>query len=199
MGERFIAIKPGTAEKKLDLTRPVPGVCDAGIPEVMGIMGEVIVKMNDLVGLLQKTAISPATLDKFSQTVTSLREVTSTLESATNRNVPKIDSTIDNFAALAHNVRAGLERNTPYIDTGAQNFAAASQQLRGMLADMETASGKLKTFAEQLEQSDGTLRMLMEDRRLYDDLRATARNLDSLVDDVRQNPKKYIKFSVEIF
>lgn len=199
MGERFIAVRPGTSERNLDLTRPAAGAFDAGIPEVMGIMGEVIVKMNDLVGLLQKTVISPATLDKFSETVTSLRAITSTLESATDRNVPKLDSTIDNFAALAHNVRAGLERNTPYIDTGAQNFAAASQRLKVMLGDMETASNKLKTFAEQLEQSDGTLRMLMEDRRLYDDLRTTARNLDSLVNDVRQNPKKYIKFSVEIF
>ncbi|MDD4050366.1 MAG: MlaD family protein [candidate division Zixibacteria bacterium] len=199
MGERFIAVKPGTSEQKLDLTRPATGGFDAGIPEVMGIMGEVIARVNDLVSLLQKTVISPATLDKFSETVTSLRAVTSNLENATDRNVPKIDNAINDFAALAHNVRVGLERNTPYIDTGAQNFAAASQQLRGMLADMETASSKLKTFAQQLEESDGTLRMLMEDRRLYDDLRSTARNLDSLVNDVRQNPKKYIKFSVEIF
>ncbi len=199
MGERFIAVRPGVAAKNLDLTVPDIGMFDAGIPEVMGMMGEVIIKMNDLAGLLQKTVISPATLDKFSETVTSLRDVTAALERATDRNLPKIDSTVNDFAALARNVRVGLERNTPYIDTGSQNFAAASKRLMAMLTDMETASAKLKTFAEQMEQSDGTLRMLMEDRRLYDDLRTTARNLDSLVTDVRQNPKKYIKFSVEIF
>jgi phospholipid/cholesterol/gamma-HCH transport system substrate-binding protein len=199
MGERFISVRPGVSAQNLDLTRPNIGLFDAGIPEVMGMMGEVIVRLNDLAGLLQKTVISPATLDKFSETVTSLRDVTAALEGATDRNIPRIDSTLNDFATLARNVRVGLERNTPYIDTGAQNFAAASKRLAGMLTDMETASAKLKTFAEQLEQSDGTLRMLMEDRRLYDDLRTTTRNLDSLIDDVRQNPKKYIKFSVEIF
>lgn len=199
MGERFISVRPGTAEKSLDLSRPDIGLFDAGIPEVMGTMGEVTVRLNDLVGLLQKTVISPATLDKFSETVTSLREITAALEEAAGRNLPKIDKAVDDFSGLAENVRTGLERNTPYIDTGAQNFAAASQRLNGMLADMEAASARLKNFAEQLDQSEGTLRMLMEDRRLYDDLRTTARNLDSLVMDVRQNPKKYLKLSVELF
>lgn len=199
MGERFISVRPGKAEKPLDLSRPDIGLFDAGIPEVMGMMGEVIVRMNDLVGLLQKTVISPATLDKFSETVTSLRDITVALQKAAGRDLPKIDSTVDDFAGLAHNVRVGLERNTPYIDTGAQNFALATKRLNEMLTDMEIASAKLKNFAEQLDQSEGTLRMLMEDRRLYDDLRTTARNLDSLVMDVRQNPRKYLKLSVELF
>jgi hypothetical protein len=39
----------------------------------------------------------------------------------------------------------------------------------------------------------------MEDRRLYDDVRRTAMNIDSLVDDIRQDPKKYINFTLELF
>ena len=68
-----------------------------------------------------------------------------------------------------------------------------------MLDDLEEASVRLNNFAADLEQSEGSLRLLLEDRRLYDDLRGTARNLDSLVDDIRANPRKYINFTLEIF
>lgn len=199
MGERFVAVRTGVAERKLDLARPSRGTFDAGIPEVMGMMGDVIIKMNDLATLLRQTVISPATLDKFSATVGSLHAVALQLEGATTRNVPKIDSTIGNFTSLSQSIRESWARNEGRFDTGAKNLDSASQRLLVMLNNMEDASRQLQTFATELEQSEGTLRMLMDDRRLYDDLRTTAKSLDSLVQDVRANPKKYINFSVEIF
>jgi hypothetical protein len=39
----------------------------------------------------------------------------------------------------------------------------------------------------------------MEDRRLYDDLRKAADNLDDLVSDIRANPRKYINLKFELF
>jgi hypothetical protein len=41
--------------------------------------------------------------------------------------------------------------------------------------------------------------MMVDDRRLYDDLRKTADNLDDLIRDIRENPKKYIQLKVELF
>jgi hypothetical protein len=40
---------------------------------------------------------------------------------------------------------------------------------------------------------------MMKDRRLYDDLRGTADNIDQLINDIRANPQKYINLKVEIF
>ena len=41
--------------------------------------------------------------------------------------------------------------------------------------------------------------MLFEDRRLYDDLRKTADNIDDLITDIRENPQKYLSVKVKIF
>ena len=43
------------------------------------------------------------------------------------------------------------------------------------------------------------MQLLMEDRRLYDDLRRTADNVDDLINDIRANPRKYINLKVELF
>jgi phospholipid/cholesterol/gamma-HCH transport system substrate-binding protein len=199
MGERFVAVKTGTSDKKLDLTQFTNGTFDAGIPEVMGMMGGVIKNMNDLVDLLEKTVISPATLDKFSQTITSMQKIAERIESLSEKNVPQIDSAIGNFTRVAEGIKNGIDRNQPYIDTAAQNFDVASRKLMQVLEGLEEASNRLKAFAVDLDESEGTMRMLMEDRRLYDDLRRSTQNLDSLVNDIRENPKKYINFTVEIF
>jgi len=199
MGERFVAVKTGKSSVKLDLNYPATGSFDAGIPEVMGTMGQVVEKMRDLISSLEKTAISPATLDKFSETVANLNQLAARLNAATERNTPHVDSAISDFTELAHNLKVGLNRNQPKLDTAMTNLDSTSRRLVAALSDLEQASAKFKSFAEDLNQSEGTLHMLMQDRRLYDDLRKTAKNLDSLVADIRRNPKKYINFSVEIF
>ncbi|MCK5126860.1 MAG: MCE family protein [candidate division Zixibacteria bacterium] len=199
MGERFIAAKTGKSDNLLDLSKLTAGTFDAGIPEVMGMMGDVIGQMGNLVTSLEKTVISPQTLDKFSATIDNLRSLTSRLESAAERNVPLIDSAIASFNDLSHSLNEGLKKNQPRLDNASENFETASVRFMSMLDDLDSASVSLKSFAADLDQSDGTLRMLLEDRRLYDDLRTTSHRLDSLVMDIRENPKKYINFTVELF
>ena len=199
MGERFIAIRPGRSDSLLDLTTPGRGGFDAGIPEVMGMMGEAISNINNLVKILEKTAMSPETLDKFSETIKKLYEITSNLEDVSRHSIPKAEKAIDNFAVLSQDLKAGFNRNLPRVDTALSNFDKASQRVMTMLNDLEQASQRLNNFAADVEQSEGSLRLLLEDRRLYDDLRGTAQNLDSLVDDIRANPRKYINFTLEIF
>ena len=199
MGERFVAVKTGVSDTPLDLTIPAEGTFDAGIPEVMGMMGGVIESMNELVVLLKETVISPATLDKFSETITSLEKLAARLDETSKINAPKVDRAVDNFARLSETLRKGLDRNQEYIDTAAQNFDSASRRLIKLVADMEEASARFKSFATDLDQSEGSLRMLMEDRRLYDDVRRTAQNIDSLVNDIRQDPRKYINLTLELF
>ncbi len=199
MGERFVSIKTGSSETPLDLAQPAKGVTEAGIPEVMGTMGQVIQQLNQLVEKLDQTIASPATLDKFSQTINDLQSLSARLDSATEYNAPKIDRTIDNFASLSQTLKSGVERNEKYVDTAVQNIDVASRRLVKLTDDMEEASKRFNSFATDLDESQGSLRLLLEDRRLYDDLRRAALNLDSLVVDIRQNPKKYISFSVELF
>ena len=199
MGERFVAVYTGKSETVLDLTHPGSGGFDPGIPEVMGMMGDVIGHVNDLVLMLEKTVISPATLDRFSETVKNLHEITSRIESSTTMNAPKIDNIVGDLGIVVRQFKNGWDKNQTHIDSAANNFDKASRQLVALLDDLETTTAHLNLFAADLSESEGTLRMLMEDRRLYDDLRTTAKNLDSLVNDIRQNPKKYISFSVELF
>ena len=74
-----------------------------------------------------------------------------------------------------------------------------SVRMETVISDLEQVSKTAREFADNLNQGDGTLQMMVDDRRLYDDLRKTADNLDDLIHDIRENPKKYIQLKVELF
>ena len=64
---------------------------------------------------------------------------------------------------------------------------------------LDSIAATARRFAEVLDDGDGTLQLFLEDRRLYDDLRSTADNIDDLITDIRENPSKHINLKLELF
>jgi phospholipid/cholesterol/gamma-HCH transport system substrate-binding protein len=75
----------------------------------------------------------------------------------------------------------------------------SSKKIEKMVDDLANVAATARQFATKLDSGDGTLQMLVDDRKLYDDLRRTADNIDDLVNDIRANPQKYIRLKVELF
>jgi phospholipid/cholesterol/gamma-HCH transport system substrate-binding protein len=61
-------------------------------------------------------------------------------------------------------------------------------------ADRSMAS--LEDVTGRLQRGEGTAGKLLADRELYDRLNRTAEDLDLLVRDIKENPKRYLKFSL---
>jgi phospholipid/cholesterol/gamma-HCH transport system substrate-binding protein len=72
-------------------------------------------------------------------------------------------------------------------------------ELENFVHQLDTLSAAAREFAESLNNPDGSLKLLMDDRRLYDDLRKTADNIDDLIADIKANPKKYLTVRVSVF
>ncbi|MEE9133404.1 MAG: MlaD family protein [Gemmatimonadota bacterium] len=136
------------------------------------------------------------------------------------------DSTIDqvhsSVAALPGTMR-GLER---LIRDNSDEFAAMSRSLRQTaetlqetlagaevekaVADLEAIAAKLSETAdvlqataesvssvvEKIDTGEGTLGLLVNDPGLYEDLRSATQSLNSLTQDIMQNPGRYLKLSV---
>lgn len=67
------------------------------------------------------------------------------------------------------------------------------------LSLMERADSSLKTLetvTARIEKGDGTAGKLVSDRELYDRMNRAVDSLDALVKDIKENPKRYVKFSL---
>ncbi len=199
MGERFIAIAPGKDSLILDISQPVRGLYDTGLPEVMGLMGEMITELRNLVVSFKQTVGSDSSLNKFSSTVDNLQQVSASLAGYVARNEARLDQTAENFLHASRELNQLLKANRSRIDSAVYRVDRVSVGLERIVGRLDTLSVSAREFADNLNNPDGTIQLLLEDRRLYDDLRRTADNIDDLVNDIRANPRKYINFTLEIF
>jgi phospholipid/cholesterol/gamma-HCH transport system substrate-binding protein len=199
MGERFVAINPGRDSLAYDASVTADGLYDYGIPEVMGSMGDMIDELHNLVTQLKQTVASDESMDRFDRTASNLESISKSLVGYLDRNEGKFDESATNFLKASRRINDMIAHNEPSVDSAVGRLDVLTQRLLAFTDQLDTLAASARTFADQLNNGDGTLQMLVDDRRLYDDLRKTANNLDDLVVDIRANPRKYINLKVELF
>lgn len=196
MGERFVAIQPGHSEKTLDDSQPPRGFYDTGIPEVMGMMGQMITEIRTLTGYLQGALGTEWSEKKIKETINSVNQLSSDLASLLKENKPKIDKSVGDLQYASSELRKMVDQNKPKLETTLDNFSQASNSLKKITSTLEDLSASLKNLSEKMEKGEGTLGQLINDTTLYQDLKKTTRSIDELIEDIKKNPKKYFKFEL---
>lgn len=90
---------------------------------------------------------------------------------------------------------------TTNLSTMSGALAELSNDLKELPIDstmqnITALSANLRTLSEQLNNPDSSLGLLTHDRALYDNLNNCAASLDSLLIDVKRNPKRYISIKL---
>ncbi len=199
MGERFIAINPGQAIERFDTLAVTLGKTEVGIPELMGVVGDIVIELREMVNGIHQTVASDTSLARFNRTVANMESLSRSLVGFMDRNEQKFDQTSENVVKASKQMSDLIARNAEVVDSTVAKFHDVSLGLDTLIQHLDTLSGDMRLFADQLNNGDGTLQLMMKDRRLYDDLRGTADNIDQLINDIRANPQKYINLKVEIF
>ena len=82
------------------------------------------------------------------------------------------------------------------IDSTLKNLRTTSERVTALTGDFQQTSTRLNGILGKLESGDGTAAKLLNDPGLYYDLRALMMQADSLIADVKRNPKRYINVKV---
>ncbi|MFP4089516.1 MAG: MlaD family protein [Cyclobacteriaceae bacterium] len=69
-------------------------------------------------------------------------------------------------------------------------------QLQATVQKIDSTMANLQAITQKIEQQEGTLGKLAGDDSLYVNLNQTITDLDSLLIDLRENPKRYVRFSI---
>jgi phospholipid/cholesterol/gamma-HCH transport system substrate-binding protein len=65
-----------------------------------------------------------------------------------------------------------------------------------LLERADRSLSSLETVTMKLEQGDGTAGKLISEKELYERMNRAVESLDALVKDIKENPKRYVKFSL---
>jgi len=196
MGERFVDVSPGHSPELLDLSRPVEGFYDTGIPEVMGMAGQMLDEIRRLVAHLEGIFGTEWSQESFRETIKDLRKLSGDLVTLLDRNKDKLEKTATDLSYTSSELKVLVERNKAKLQSSVDNFTSSSAKLDTITTTLSSLSVSLKNLTQKIESGEGTFGKLVNDSTLYNDLRKTTNNLDELVTDIKKNPKKYLKVSL---
>jgi phospholipid/cholesterol/gamma-HCH transport system substrate-binding protein len=82
------------------------------------------------------------------------------------------------------------------IDSTVRNMQTTTRNLTTLTSNLDSTSRKLNAVMTQLQTGDGTAAKFLNDPGVYNNLRELLGRMDSLVTDIKANPKRYINVKV---
>lgn len=196
MGERFLAIQTGRSDTLLDLSQPIRGFYDMGIPEVMGKMDEMITQIRRLAEHLEAVVGTQSSQDALIQTIKNLKNITQKIITFLDRNEEKFDQTLEDLSYTSAELKKMVKENKSKLERTVDNFSSASEKLDNITTTLDSVSISLKKLSSKIESGEGTLGQLLNDTTLYEQIKKTTQDVDSLILDIKKHPKKYLKISI---
>ena len=109
---------------------------------------------------------------------------------AINGKSEEISRFIDNLEVLSVRLGGMVEKADSLVG-GASDFMSALNE-----SDIEALVNSFKTLLENINDPDGSIGKLLVDGSVYDSVDELLNDVDSLVNKIQENPKKYLKISV---
>ena len=133
----------------------------------------------------------------LNQTLQGANRVTGTLGLAVQENRAALQATLGNVSRLSASL-AETEKQFKPILAKANSFADSlnALQLRQTLASATQTVNNLQQLLAGIQQGRGSIGKLASDEALYKNVNATTVSLEKLLTDFRQNPKRYVHFSL---
>lgn len=136
-------------------------------------------------------------LENLNKTTASLAVSSQSLEGLLNNQTGALAKTMDNVSSFTNNLKNNNDKLTQTLSnmqTATDKFAKLD--LEKTLTTLNNTIGELKTTLTKVNSDNGTMGLLLNDTKLYNNLNATSNKLNLLLDDVRVHPKRYINISV---
>ena len=99
-------------------------------------------------------------------------------------------------STLASFRRGASAIDSVQVDSTLRSLRAASANAADVSAQLRTTADKFNTILTKVQNGEGSAGRLVSDPALYNDLRTVVTRLDSVLADLRKNPKKYIDLRI---
>ncbi len=137
------------------------------------------------------------TLANLDVTIANLNHTSVTLDatmSDANLRLKKILQNVDNITTTLDENRAKISNLLDNLSSVSDSLKAS--HLKTTINNASAALDNLNSTLDQINSGKGTIGKLIKDEKLYNDLDNLALDLDSLLNDVKERPSRYVRISL---
>jgi len=191
-GDMAIAVTPSRPDSrsfKPGDTVPI-GPSTPGIAELTSKADSITRSVNAMTSALEREMVAGGGIRDLRNTIGATNRMVNEFAAVASAQSRQLTATMTSLR------RATSSIDPAKVDSTITNFRAASANLAAMSTDLKQTTSKLDAIIAKVDSGNGSAAKLLNDPGVYNDVRQLLQRMDSLVADIKKNPKRYINVKV---
>lgn len=207
LGSKVISLELGAGKGILKDQAVIKGEVEGGVMdnlsyEIAPLIHDIrsVVTTLDTVLLGVNQMLGTDTREKLSSSLASLDETMKNLSDLSARlsgESAQLTSIIRNTNSITTNLAESNEQVKSIINnTQTISDKLADAPIDQVVKDLQATTAQVKGILNKINNNEGSLGMLVNDKQLYNELNATMKTLDALMADINAHPSRYINVTI---
>jgi len=193
MGSKFISIYPGKDNDKFILDNETIAGKNAEVASLTKDIGDVANRLNQTFGNEQK--------EQIVNTISNIESATEQLEQfislnkdiISNDDKQSLSNIISNIDDISENLNNLLDGEKNKLSNSIDNFNLFMEKMPSISSEIDEILIDVNSVVKNLNSGEGSLSKLLNNDELYDNINGLVLDARSILDDVKNNPAKYLR------
>lgn len=208
LDEKAIVVERGDSPEMIDYGDSIEGRYREGMMEVFKDEGEALSedvsesfeKLNSFLAQLNDVLDDDAK-GKIDSVFQNLNYTSEQIATVLENERTKIESSIRHAERVLANVDTMSTRNKSRVDSVLSGLDTSLDELEVLSKDLKKTNSELQDILVKINSGEGSLGKMVNDPALYDNLESMTKEMDSLIKNINEDPRKYLKHMrlIEVF
>jgi phospholipid/cholesterol/gamma-HCH transport system substrate-binding protein len=182
----------GVNQNILEQIEPVQKKAEA----VVLVIDSILTSINNTINPEFQTNVNRS-IASIANTLNTLEHTSKQLDGLVGMEKSKISGILTNVELITSNLKDNNERiNAIFNNLESVSDQAAKANFTETIAKANLAVADFQSIVDGINKGNGSLGKLLNDEELYTNLEDASKSLDNLIIDMKQNPNRYIHFSI---
>ena len=193
MGDVQVEIIPALEGENLDLTQIQNGAKRYGLMKLVSELSGVIA---DFQSVMNMFAGDKDLVGQIDSVIDTTQIVINKINYNLDKNTEKFEQLINNANQLTAKLNLLISNNEESISNSMGKSSEVIASISSTLDDIKETSTSIRTITEKIQNENSSINKLMNEDDLYKNLIRSSARLDSLLLDIKENPKRYFNIKI---
>jgi len=171
-----------------------PGPASTDINQIMDRVDSIGRSVSVLTKALEVEVVEAGTLKDINKIMASTAKLSAQMQAIAAEQNRNFTATLASFRDAAGHLSNMAD--SVQIAATLENTRRISENAARLSANIDSTNAQFQALLTQAQRGNGTIGKLLSDTLLYTDVRKVLASMDSLLADIKKNPKKYINLRI---
>lgn len=183
MGSKAVEIRPGLSLRKMDFSQVQTGTAAPGLTQTVALAADLVPSVESL-------------LYSLDNLVTKTKKMFASVDTVFMGNQQKIAEIVNNTNEITNEISLLLQENKETISETISKAYELAGDIDNNMQSVNSLISELHELASLMQEKESTFGRIMHDDELYENLQNMISSADSLLKDIKTNPRRYLKMSI---